>query len=419
MAETKVVVTIGAKDQASGKLKRIGTNMNKMGATFKKAGTAMLATGAALGAGLFALTDKYTKAGDQVAKMAKRTGWAVESLSELRHVAELSGMSLEGFEKGSRKLSLAIVDAAEGGATYAEALARIGLNAEDLMAMGIEDQFFAVANALADTEDQTIKTATAMELFGRTGTALFPMLEEGSEGIARMRQEAHDLGIVFDEEAAAEAEAFQDAMTRLKGSMAGVGAQIASGLAPELTKFVDKATAAITLVKEWTAANPQLVTGLKATVAILVGGGGLLLALSQIARAFIMINTALAIFHGLAGPAGWIKLAAGMAIAGGAIYGMSKLMGGMTGPNVDTQGRPLPPKPTNLLGLAGGGIVTGPTRALIGEAGPEAVIPLANGGIGDTFNITVMGSIWETESLVERLREEFIKIKTKNTTTGF
>jgi hypothetical protein len=47
--------------------------------------------------------------------------------------------------------------------------------------------------------------------------------------------------------------------------------------------------------------------------------------------------------------------------------------------------------------FAKGGIVTGPTLALIGEAGPEAVIPLSgrNKGMGSTYNITVnagMGS---------------------------
>lgn len=44
--------------------------------------------------------------------------------------------------------------------------------------------------------------------------------------------------------------------------------------------------------------------------------------------------------------------------------------------------------------LAEGGIVTGPTLAMIGEAGPEAVIPLGKrGGIGDIYNITVQGGI--------------------------
>jgi len=44
--------------------------------------------------------------------------------------------------------------------------------------------------------------------------------------------------------------------------------------------------------------------------------------------------------------------------------------------------------------LAEGGIVTGPTLAMIGEAGPEAVIPLNRaGGVGATYNITVQGGV--------------------------
>lgn len=45
--------------------------------------------------------------------------------------------------------------------------------------------------------------------------------------------------------------------------------------------------------------------------------------------------------------------------------------------------------------MATGGIVTGPTNALIGEAGPEAVIPLSKfnlGGGGSTYNITINAS---------------------------
>ena len=41
------------------------------------------------------------------------------------------------------------------------------------------------------------------------------------------------------------------------------------------------------------------------------------------------------------------------------------------------------------VALAEGGIVTGPLNALIGEAGPEAVIPLDRMPKGNTYNITV------------------------------
>jgi len=53
--------------------------------------------------------------------------------------------------------------------------------------------------------------------------------------------------------------------------------------------------------------------------------------------------------------------------------------------------------PTDATPLAEGGIVTKPTLALIGEAGPEAVIPLSRGRRGTgaggvTVNVTVTGN---------------------------
>jgi len=47
-----------------------------------------------------------------------------------------------------------------------------------------------------------------------------------------------------------------------------------------------------------------------------------------------------------------------------------------------------------LTAMASGGIVTNPTMALIGESGPEAVIPLGSGGgLGNTYNISVDAGI--------------------------
>lgn len=64
----------------------------------------------------------------------------------------------------------------------------------------------------------------------------------------------------------------------------------------------------------------------------------------------------------------------GGGIVGGAVGGIKKAGGFLGG----------------LIPLATGGIVTGPTPALVGEAGPEAVIPLDKiGSLGGTMNITV------------------------------
>lgn len=57
----------------------------------------------------------------------------------------------------------------------------------------------------------------------------------------------------------------------------------------------------------------------------------------------------------------------------------------------------------NIPLMADGGIVTGPTLAMIGEAGPEAVIPLGSGGgMGNNVTINVNGG--DPQSVVNALR---------------
>jgi len=250
MADSKLNVVITATDHASKALTELAGKADKMSAQFGKMGKAMLVAGTALGTGMVALTTKYAKAGDEVAKMAKRTQWGVESLSELRHVADISGMDLSQFELGTRKLSGAILDASYGMETYTRAFDELGLSVDDLMGMGIEEQFWTVAYALADLEDETVKAALATDLFGRTGTNMFPMLAEGKEGIAALRQEAHDLNIVYDEESALAAENMMDAQTRLKEALSGLGNTIATVLMPDIQKLIDSLTNVVSKVAD-------------------------------------------------------------------------------------------------------------------------------------------------------------------------
>lgn len=57
--------------------------------------------------------------------------------------------------------------------------------------------------------------------------------------------------------------------------------------------------------------------------------------------------------------------------------------------------------------LAEGGIVNRPTLAMIGEAGPEAVIPLSRGGgFGGSVNIYVAGSVITERDLAIKVRDE-------------
>ncbi len=245
--------------------KAIGIGMATMGAAILAAGALSVKTFAAMG--------------DEVQKMALRTGFSTEALSELRHAAELSGASLQGLEKASRTLSGAILDAGYGLETYVRSFDQLGLSYEQLARLSPEDQFMAVMEALAGVENESTRAALATDLFGRAGTQLLPMLSSGAEGLKDMRQEAHDLGIVFDQEAANKAAEFQDALTKLKGSMSGVMIEIGSFIVDYIKPLVDNITAAIKKYTAWAKEHEALDKAIKGTVLAL---GSLLLVMGTL-----------------------------------------------------------------------------------------------------------------------------------------
>lgn len=247
----------------------------------KAIGLGMVAAGGAiLAAGALSIKT-FAEMGDEVQKMALKTGFSTEALSELRHVAELSGTSIEGVEKGFKRMSALMLDASQGLGTATDALALLGLEVEDLDGLEPEAVFMELLEAIAAIEDPILRAAAAQEIFGKAGVDLLPMLSNGVEGLAAMRQEAHDLGIVFDQEAANKAAEFSDAMHRVGEATSGVKMAIAEQLIPVLIPLIDKVKNIISGISAWMKEHPGLtkviVLGTVALGVLLTTLGGLLL----------------------------------------------------------------------------------------------------------------------------------------------
>jgi len=296
-----------------------------VGASFTKVGIGMMAVGTALVGSLVAITLKTAKAGDEIAKMSQKTGLTIQTLSKLKYAAELSGTSLEGMQTAIRTMSSVMYDARAGLETANRTFRDLNINLEELAGLSPDQQFMKIALAVAAVEDPMLKAALAQDIFGRSGLELLPMLSEGEAGLKGMMEEAEKLGVVFDEKAAAAAEKFNDAITTLKTSLQGVGLEIAKTLMPILTNLAEKALIIVGRIKDWIELHPELAKNLLALGVILVGAGGLLIALGQISKAIMAINAALIIMHSLSG-VGILKVVAGLAVAAGLIVAMNKLL---------------------------------------------------------------------------------------------
>lgn len=350
-----------------------------------KVGKAAMGMGLAITTALVGATIAAAKFGDEIAKMAKRTGLGTVALSELRYMADLSGTSLEGLETGIRRMQRVIIDASAGMSTAVRAFERLGLSIEDVLALSPEEQFYTIAKALADIHDPTMRAAVAQEVFGRAGTQLLPMLAEGAAGLEALREEAHEYGRIIDEEAAAKSEEFMDALERLKKSFGGIVDVIGVELMPVITELLeDKIIPAIHAVIDWMKENEGLVKSLFKVGGVLLGAGGVIFAIGKVIKVVQALKVALIAMHAFMGPKGWAILAASAGIAAGAIAGAKVL---------EPDDLPEMPEYEDLEDMQHGGIVPGPRGKpvpIIAHGGEEFLGVDRGAPMGMTVNLGLL-----------------------------
>ena len=252
--------------RAQKKLKAFGQSIRAMGLKIAGLGAAMLAP-------MLGAAKAFSSMGDEVAKMAKRTGASVETLSELRFVASQTGTEFATLENAFRKMQRSIYDAGRGLSTQTDALEDLGLKFKDLDGLSPEDQFKLLADRISLVEDPTRKAAIAMSLFGRTGTNLLPMFASGAKGIEILQAEARRLGLTMSSEDAKAAEDFTDALDKLwKVVKMGVF-HVGAALAPVLQQVAETITSVAMKVSAWVQANQQLIVTVLKVVAIVIAVG--------------------------------------------------------------------------------------------------------------------------------------------------
>ena len=178
----------------------------------------------------------FSNYADSFDKMSQRVGMSSETLSELSYAATLSGTSIERVEDSFKGLTQKIVEAVNKGGDADALFSSIGLSAQDLAASTPEEQFYKVADAIANISDPTRRAAVAMQVFGESGRELLPLLSGGSAGLNEMRSEARELGATVSTSSAAMGAEFGDAMTRIKTATNGIKNEFLTALTPTLIK---------------------------------------------------------------------------------------------------------------------------------------------------------------------------------------
>ena len=237
MASNRAQILISAVDQTKTAFDSIKRGLGGLTDTAKSVNGVLANLGLAVSvAGLTAMVKSAIDTGDALDEMSQRVGVSVETLSVWKPAAEQSGVSGESFEKGLRKLSTTMLEAATGSEDAARGFSAVGvefknqdgtLRATDQVLLDLAERFKAMP-------DGAEKTALAVQLFGKSGAELIPFLNQGRDGINELAAEMQALGVQMSSETAAQAGNFNDAIDKLKLATTSIGNQIIASLLPAL-----------------------------------------------------------------------------------------------------------------------------------------------------------------------------------------
>lgn len=243
MVDPKAKFIITADDRATATLRKVSAEFAGLGRAAVSAASMMTAFGGALSIGAIASQVKsVADLQDRFGKMAQQVGIGVEALTELDYAAKLSDVSTEDLSTGITRLTSKMADVAQGSKEAAAVFDSLGVKVKnsDGSLRSSEQVLKDIAQRFSEFEDGSTKTAYAVEIFGRAGAKLIPLLNSGRDGLAEMAEEARQLGVVFDEKAAKAAERFNDNLTRLGQVARGLKIELFQGLIQPLTEITQR-----------------------------------------------------------------------------------------------------------------------------------------------------------------------------------
>lgn len=215
---------VGAALKRSNKLKR-GLN------AVKRSAVALSAATVAAGAGLAAWIRPAFEQLDVLKKTSDRLGISAVSLRRLQIAAELGGASAEIMSKGLTNLGRSVAEAAGGTGESVEAFEALGLNARDLLTLPIDEQFYAVANAMQAVTTAGKQTEIITSLMRRSGVELLNTMVGGSEAIKEQTKAIDGLSQAYSDQGLKAIEAANDAWSTFKATLLVVRDTLAVQLA--------------------------------------------------------------------------------------------------------------------------------------------------------------------------------------------
>lgn len=166
------------------------------------------AFGALLGAGIAVqffgqFLDETAKTNLELSHLHEKTNIAVADLAGLRQIAKESGVEFEGIGTGLVRMVRAQELVKEGNEAMAKGFERLGVSEQQVKDSSPEALLQLLATRFAATGDAGKLAASAIQIFGRGGALLIPILRQQGDALTETMAKTAKLTGVTDESVAA------------------------------------------------------------------------------------------------------------------------------------------------------------------------------------------------------------------------
>ena len=224
----------------------VGGAMATIEKTVGGAVRAMGLLGGALSIGAFvSMAKQAIDTADAINKLTQRTGLAAETLSQLQYAARLADVSSDSLTTGIKKLNQSIAGGLAGDKEKLAVFKSLGITLTDTAGRTktADQVLLEMADTFAKSRDGAGKTAAAIDLLGKAGDEMIPLLNGGSQAILDLMKEADRLGLTISGDFAARAEEFNDNLTRIQTQSEklaiSLGGDLVDGLGKAMKAMAD------------------------------------------------------------------------------------------------------------------------------------------------------------------------------------
>jgi hypothetical protein len=224
-----------------------------------------------LGVGLGAyelkhLTTETLESAKAANELAESLRMPVERLQGLQAAAERSSIDAQTLTTSIERMSANLGEAEIKGGNAAAAIKRLGLDVHAVESMRSDQAFLTITDAIRKMTDTAEQSRTIVELFGKSGQQLRPLLLEGSEGILKAVESAREMGYVLSQGQHESLTAAAKAMALLDQAADGLRNAFVTGLAPSIADISNKIRESLPPASQMEAEFKSLGRGISSTI---------------------------------------------------------------------------------------------------------------------------------------------------------